>query len=54
MLNQVDVPAGFYEALDNYTPPHQASSFWMENRLLLLPEETRRRRVREFYRDSEE
>ena len=49
----VDIPAGFYEALVNYTPPHQASSFWTEDRLLLLPEETRRR-AREFYKDSED
>ena len=31
----VDIPAGFYEALVNYTPPHQASSFWTEDRILL-------------------
>ena len=49
----VDVSAGFYEALVNYTPPHQASTFWTEDRLLLLPEETRRR-ARVFYRDRED
>ena len=43
-----DLPAGFYEALVNYTPPHQASSFWTEDRILLLPEETRKR-ARAFY-----
>ena len=49
-----DIPGGFYEAfLVNYTPPHQASSFWTEDRILLLPEETRRR-ARKFYCDSED
>ena len=49
----VDLSAGFYEALVNYTPPHQASSFWTQDRILLLPEETRKY-ARAFYRDSVE
>ena len=45
----VDVPDGFYEALVNYTAPHQESEYWTEDRISLLPAETQKK-ARAFYR----
>ena len=45
----VDLPDGFYEALVNYTAPHQESAYWTEDRIALLPAETQKI-ARKFYR----
>ena len=45
----VDVPEGFYEALVNYTAPHQESAYWTEERIALLPVATQRK-ARNFYK----
>ena len=45
----VDVPDGFYEALVNYTAPHQESEYWTEDRMAALPAATQQK-ARAFYR----
>ena len=44
----VDLEAGFYEILVNYTTPHQKSSFWTKEAIARLPADTQLR-AREFY-----
>ena len=46
----VDLPAGFYEILVNYTEPHRRSSFWTAEAIARLPKETQQR-ARRFYSD---
>ena len=44
----IDLPAGFYEILVNYTEPHRRSSFWTAEAIARLPKETQQR-ARSFY-----
>ena len=43
-----DVEEGMYEALVNYTAPHQESVYWTEDRIALLPVATQQK-ARRFY-----